>query len=226
MLRSRGTIADMESDTPTPPAPRRGRYAEAARNDGAILDAAREVFVDDPTAPIAEVARRAGVGIGALYHRYASKEQLLGTLCAVGQDLYLAETERALADDGDPWQAYVTWLERIVDADTHSLTVALAGTFTPDDGHRERTVRMVDLAGRLFARTRESGRLRADVTELDVALLLETIAGARLGDRTRTAELRRRQLALLVDGLCTPDPHPLPSTPPTWEEQESRWSPA
>ena len=99
-----------------------GRRAQAARNDERILDAAREVFVADPAAPIAAVAERAGVGISALYRRYPSKEELLGTLCAIGQDVYLAEVERALADDGDPWDAYVTFLHRIVDADTHALT--------------------------------------------------------------------------------------------------------
>lgn len=209
-----------------PPTPvRRGRYAEAERNDAAILAAAREVFVADPGAPIADVARRAGVGIGALYHRYASKEVLLGTLCALGQDVYLAETERALADDSDPWDAYAAWLRRLVDADTHSLTVALAGTFAPDEQHLARAARMRELSGALFARTRASGRLRADVTELDVALLLETVARARLGDAARTAELRHRQLGILVDGLCTPDPGPLPHDPPTWDEQEARWAP-
>ena len=34
-----------------------------------------------PHAPVSAVAARAGVGIGALYHRYASKEDLLRTLC-------------------------------------------------------------------------------------------------------------------------------------------------
>jgi AcrR family transcriptional regulator len=42
------------------------------RNDRLILDAAREVCLADPAAPIAAVAKRAGVGIGALYRRYVS----------------------------------------------------------------------------------------------------------------------------------------------------------
>jgi hypothetical protein len=53
------------------------RRAQAARNDQRILDAAREAFVADPGAPIAAVAKRAGVGIGALHRRYPSKEELL-----------------------------------------------------------------------------------------------------------------------------------------------------
>src|SRR3954447_23180646 len=59
-----------------------GRRAQAARNDAAILEAARAVFIANPSAPIAEVAKRAGVGISALYRRYASKEALLHELCA------------------------------------------------------------------------------------------------------------------------------------------------
>src|SRR3712207_6188933 len=40
--------------------PLNGRRAQAAENDGRILDAARAVFVADPGAPIAAVAARAG----------------------------------------------------------------------------------------------------------------------------------------------------------------------
>ena len=96
----------------------RGRQAQAAHNDEVILQAAREVFLDDPGAPIAAVAGRAGVGIGALYHRYASKEDLLRTLCRNGQEIYLAEIRRALAADAGPWEAYTDFLRRIVAANT------------------------------------------------------------------------------------------------------------
>jgi hypothetical protein len=40
-----------------------GRRRQAARNDQRILKAARDVFVADPSAPISDVAKRAGVGI-------------------------------------------------------------------------------------------------------------------------------------------------------------------
>src|SRR5438477_29186 len=79
------------------PARPSGRQAQAAHNDALILHAAREVFLADPVAPISAVAERAGVGIGALYHRYAGKEDLLRTLCRNGQRIYLAEVQRALS---------------------------------------------------------------------------------------------------------------------------------
>src|SRR5215203_706554 len=108
-----------------------GRKAEAARNDAKILESARAVFVADPGAPIAAVATHAGVGIGALYRRYAGKEALLRALCADGLRHYIEAAESALADEQDPWDAFAALMHRDVDADASSLTQRLAGTFTP-----------------------------------------------------------------------------------------------
>ena len=35
--------------------------------------------------------------------------------------------EAALADDGDPWAVFAGFMGRIVEADTHSFTLRLAG---------------------------------------------------------------------------------------------------
>lgn len=113
---------------PTEAAGRSGRRAQAARNDSAIVDAARAVFLDDPKAPVSAVASRAGVGISALYRRYGGKEDLLRQICHDGLRRYLAQAQQALAAD-DGWQAFISFLRRLVDADLHSLTVHLAGSF-------------------------------------------------------------------------------------------------
>jgi AcrR family transcriptional regulator len=77
-------------------------------------------------------SRQAGVGIGAIYSRYPGNEELLRTLCHRGLSRFVAETEAARADDGDAWAVFTDYVARIVDADTSSLTLALAGTFTHD----------------------------------------------------------------------------------------------
>lgn len=205
--------------------PLSGRHREAARNDERILEAAREVFINDPSAPIAAVAQRAGVGVGALYRRYPSKEELLGTLCAQGQAIYIAEAERALADEGEPWEAYIGFLRRIVAEDTHSLSTKLAGTFTPTPQHMADAQRLQELGEELFRRTQESGTLRQDVTFLDVAFLLELVAETRIADAERTAELRQRFLTLIIDGLRAGSETMLPGRAPTWKEQDERWVP-
>jgi AcrR family transcriptional regulator len=205
--------------------PKRGRQAEAERNNLRILEAAREVFIENPAAPISEVAARAGVGIAALYHRYPSKNALLAQLCLDGQDTYIELVEKALASTENPWTAYVQWLRDIVAADTHALTVHLAGQFTPDERHVVRTERMIKGTTELFERVRQTGALRPGLTFLDVAFLLELLAKTKLGDKARTAELKQRQLAIIIDGLRAEAASELPGRPPTWQEQESRWRP-
>src|SRR6266480_3249564 len=146
------------------PARPRGRQAQAAHNDELILQAAREVFLADPAAPISAVAERAGVGIGALYHRYAGKEDLLRTLCRNGQQVYLAEVQRALRSGGDPWEAFTGFLRRIVAANTHGLTVRLAGTFEPTAEQMTMAEQMRTLGTELFERAAATGQLRHDIT--------------------------------------------------------------
>ena len=203
-----------------------GRRSQAARNDERILAAAREVFIADPNAPISAVAARAGVGISALYRRWPSKEDLLRQLCRDGLRLYLEEAEAAIADRGDPWYAFAMFLRRIVEADVHSLTVRLAGTFTPTEEMNEDARRSGELNQQLVARTKAAGDLRGDIAAEDLTLVLEQLAAIRpgvFGDARRTEELRERYLALILDGLRS-DREPLPGPPPSDAELARRWA--
>jgi AcrR family transcriptional regulator len=203
--------------------PLSGRRAQAARNDERILQAAREVFVANPEAPIADVAKRAGVGISALYRRYPSKEDLLRRLCADGLQRYIDAVQAAVDDEGDAWEAFAGFMHRAVDADSNSLTLRLAGTFTPTAELYEMADHAQRLNRRLFARTKKAGVIRADADVNDVGSILEQIAALRLGDAERTRAIRRRYLAIVLDGLRTPEPSRLPAPPPTWDEVTARW---
>src|SRR5262245_18851169 len=105
--------------------PLSGRRAEAERNHGRIFDAAREVFVADPEAPISAVASRAGVGISALYRRYPSKEHLLRALASEALASYIADMQAALDSDADPWTAYVECLHGVIDGGSQALAQRL-----------------------------------------------------------------------------------------------------
>ena len=202
-----------------------GRRAEAARNDERILEAARDVFIANPEAPIAAVAERAGVGISALYRRYESKEDLLRRLCADGLARYIAAVEAALADSGDPWEAFAGFMRRAVDAETNALTLRLAGTFRPTEELTAEAERAQRLNDRLFRRTKAAGALRPDLHVNDVALMLEQLASIKLGDPERTRQLRHRYLALALEALHAPSETRLPGPPPSWQELSGRWTP-
>ena len=213
----------------TAPAGLSGRKAQAARNDTAILDAARRVFLRDPSAPIAAVASEAGVGISALYRRYANKEAMLASLCAEGLDRYIAAAERALAGGEDAWQALVDFITEVVDEDVHALTVHLAGTFRPTadlGGHAQRAN---SLGAELFRRAAESGSLRPGLVFNDMAMLLEQATAIHVADPERTAVLRRRYLALQLEAIRARRPRggpaDLPGPPPSDAELGERWTP-
>ena len=137
----------------------------------------------------------------------------------------MVEAETALADDGDPWDAFSGFLRRIVEADVHSLTVRLAGTFTPTPDMFADAQRSGELNDQLVARAKASGDLRDDVEPEDLTLILEMVAAIRsgvFGDEQRTSELRQRYLSLCLDGLKRGD-EPLDGPPPTDAELGRRW---
>jgi AcrR family transcriptional regulator len=202
--------------------PASGRQSQAARNDDAILDAALAVFLADPKAPIAAVAERAGVGISALYRRYAGKDDLLRRLCHDGLRRFNAEAEAAL-DEPDGWQGLTGFLYRVVDADVHSLTVHLAGTFTPTPEMHADAERSATLVAELVARAHAGGRLRRDAVVPDVGMILEGCAAVRVPDAERTRQLRRRFLALVLDGLAVGSTSALPGPAPGADELAWRW---
>jgi AcrR family transcriptional regulator len=202
-----------------------GRRAQAARNDGAILAAARAVFVADPDAPIGAVARSAGVGISALYRRYPSKEALMATLCLDGlrQFVTIAQAAREVTD---PWDGFVEFLRGIVDADVHSLTVYLAGRFTPTPEHRALAMQAAALADDILHRAQQAGAVRGDIESTDLPMIYEQLAAIRLGDAEHIRVLRRRYLDLHLAGL-RPEATSygaMTGSAPTQAELAARWN--
>lgn len=196
---------------------------EAARNDLLLLDAAREVFATKGLdAPVAAIAERAGVGIGSLYRRYATKQDLLQHLCVLAMEQGIEAAERGLAAD-DAWAGLAGYIRDCVAFGTGALA-PLAGRI-PTSDRMLRTAREAGrLADRLVARAHEAGVLRSDVTALDIALLMELFSRrspirAAESDRAH----RERLLAVALDGLRAPGRQPLTGRPPSRHEYEAPW---
>jgi AcrR family transcriptional regulator len=204
-------------------APLSGRRREAVRNDVGILDAARSVFLEDPSAPISAVAARAKVGISALYRRYPSKEVLLRELARDGLVRYIADLEAALADTRDPWSAYADCLTRILDGGSQALAQRLAGTFAPTPDLSALAQRAAALADEVHRTAQRHNVLREDVSPIDVVLLLETLSAITLPGSDGGHALRHRYLALLLQALRAPGAGPLPDGPDP-SELTGRWS--
>src|SRR5579863_4602175 len=87
--------------------PARPLRRDAVRNRQRILKAASEVFTElGLEVSLDEVARHAGVGVGTVYRRFGTKEDLVAALFEDRVDSIANLAERAIQEP-DPWTALV-----------------------------------------------------------------------------------------------------------------------
>jgi AcrR family transcriptional regulator len=205
----------------------RGRQAEAERNDRLVLEAARAVVArKGPDATVADIAAVAGVGMGSLYRRYGSKDDLLRHVCTLAMDDTIRAAERALTA-ADPWAGLTEYVTECIQQRTGVLG-ALAGSIETTPQMWTTSKRSRDLMNRVLSRARDAGALRPDVTVLDVAWLIEAIGRSGHAEPDgEDAVIRERLTAIALDGLrAARSGHELSSlagAPPTRQHYERRW---
>src|SRR5580700_1706193 len=207
-----------------------GRQAEARRNDRAVLDAARDVFAAHGAgAPISAVAERAGVGMGTLYRRYGSKTELLQRMCVLAMEQGTEAASEALQAD-DPWAGLCGYIRACVEMRSGALG-SLAGQIEMTDEMLSTARRGMTLAREVVARAHRAGSLRADVTALDIALLIGSSsrrvpgpAAPNAPDDDEERNAQTRLLTVILDGLRAPGGTPLPGRAPSAARYIGRWS--
>lgn len=206
-------------------APRkRGPQARAARNDRALIEAAREVFlVQGFDAPVSAIAERAGVGMGSLYRRYRTKEELLQRMCADSME-HLAEAAKAGLAIDDPWQGLAYYVQQCTRFGFGALS-PLAGTVEVTSEMRQAGERAQRLADELINRARDAGVIRTGVTSMDVFLLIRQFGRPAAGPSPDgEEEVRSRLLAIALDGLKAHNTEPLPGEPPLPQHYQALWN--
>ena len=198
----------------------RGRQAEARRNDLRLLEAAHEVFTTQGfDAPVSAIAKRAGVGMGSLYRRYRTKEELLQRLCVIAMERVVEAAQEGL-DAADPWEGLTGYIRKCVDFGSGALA-PVAGTISVTEDMWTTVEAATTLANRLIERAHSAGVLRGDATTLDVSLLIEQFSKpASLDPEGDNA--KRRLLTIALDGLRGTTP--LPGHAPSTEWYEGRWA--
>lgn len=178
------------------------RRADAERNRDKILAAARAAFAD-PGAEVsmAEVSRRAGVGMATLYRNFPGRRELLEALYTdeVNSVCEAAETLQAQT----PGTLLVAWLHRFFVFFNNKRHVGSELLKHSDDSRAffSRNRDRVLAAGRpLFAAARRNHEVRGDLTleqVLDMVIAVATIHG----DPSYLEPILRAAL----DGLRPPD---------------------
>lgn len=178
--------------------------ADAERNRSALLHAAREIFGEHGLdASLDEIARRAGVGNATLYRRFPTRRDLIAEVFAGQMTAWAVLADDALADP-DPWHGFVTYVTRVceIQATDRGLSDLLVNSSFDDD---ERLAELLATARRgtieVIKRAQDAGALRADLTRLDVRMLMMANAGVAM--RSTDPEAWRRLLTLFFEGVAT-----------------------
>jgi AcrR family transcriptional regulator len=190
------------TDQPTGPA--RRLRADARRNHEQLLTAARDVFVErGPGAPLEEIARRAGVGIGTLYRRFADRRSLLRAvvLDALARTARAADT--ALAEESDGFSALTRYLHAALDLRVSAVIPLIIDTDLDDDELGPAREASAGLLQRIVDAAHHDGTLAEDVTFADIGTLLVRLARPLPGALPATVndQLAHRHLDLLIEGL-------------------------
>lgn len=179
--------------------------ADARQNRTRLLDAARDVFVElGSRAPLDEVARRAGTGIGTLYRHFPDRRSLQRAVVFDALQRTADEARAALEQERDPFRALVRYMHRVLDIRIAAVIPALIGDVDLEEEHLRR-VRYDGSAvlDDLVTAAHRAGKLRKDVTSADIGLLTVRLSRPLPGpfEREQNDKLAHRHLDLLLEGL-------------------------
>ncbi len=195
---------------------------DARRNHELLVATAREIFAERGVeAPLDEIARRAGLGIGTLYRHFPTREALVEAIFAERVDEFRTVGEAALAEP-DAWTGLVGFLEATLELQSGDrLLKEIFLRHPPREGRLTETrLEFSRLFEQVLARAHEQGVLRPDFTVPDLALVLWSFAPVIDATATIEPNAWRRHLHWLLDGLRTRSATPQ-TQPPLDDKQLS-----
>ncbi len=193
---------------------------DAVRNYHRILDAAREVLGESGAdASMEEIAARAGVGVGTVYRRFASKDALIDELLQLALEEVLSSTERALARPGG------YGLEELLRAlgrsfADHARYASLLLARQTDDAAGQRIRAAID---ELTTRAIAASTVNPGITAGDVMALVLAMRGLVQAAGEVAPEAWQRFLDIQLAGMRAAGP--LSSAPPISSGQLSELAP-
>jgi AcrR family transcriptional regulator len=182
-------------------APRKLR-ADAQRNRSAILKAAEAVFrTQGADAPIDEIARRAGVGVGTVYRNYPTKAAVLQAILEARLGPIVDAARKARVAD-DPGEALFALLRRLADEASIFKELAESIAAAGIDLHtaKENLSSEIHAAmSELLVSAQRAGGVRPDVTIDDVTMLMGGLSHTAFAASDKQG--RSRCVALVCDAL-------------------------
>jgi AcrR family transcriptional regulator len=174
--------------------------ADARRSHAKLVEAATAAFAErGADAPLEDIARRAGVGIGTLYRHFPTRLDLQAAVY-LSQVRGVCERADDLIVTASPEQALAGWLHALAAymVTKRGLSRALIEALGRDSELMSGCwTAMHDAAGRLLTHAQQAGMLRTDISADDVLRLLHGIVVTT----EQAPEQTDRLLSLMIDGL-------------------------
>ena len=181
------------------PAP--ARRADAERNRDKILAAARTAFADpEAEVSMAEISRRAEVGMATLYRNFPGRQELLEALYTDEVDAVCQAAE--IIDGGTPLAALVAWLRRFSAFSASKRHIAAELLKQPGRSNplfKNSRTRVITAGRPLLAAAQQAGEVRDDLTLEQILDMIVAIATIH-GDTGYTEPI----LQAALDGLRSP----------------------
>jgi AcrR family transcriptional regulator len=179
-----------------------------------VLDAAREVFAEQGIdAPVTDIAERAGVGVGTIFRRFPTKDDLLVAVVEQRTEQLIDAADAAL-ESADAGAALRRFMETAAAMQISDVCWCEAGSdLFGRDGLRELTDVLVGKMGELLTRAQTAGHVRSDVRALDIPVLLMAVAKSGLMLEDAVPGAWKRYLGIVLDGLRPEAARPLPRRP-------------
>jgi AcrR family transcriptional regulator len=176
---------------------------DAERNRQRILKAASEVFTERGLdVSLDEVARHAGVGVGTVYRRFGTKEDLVEALFVdrIESVAVLAEEATRVSD---PWSGLAFFMEQAAGKLAGDLGLRQMMMFAVYGGDKIWYARQRNqpLVTKLVERAQAAGQLRSDLRPTDIPFILFVLSEAAQFARQTSPEIWRRYLTIVLDGL-------------------------
>jgi AcrR family transcriptional regulator len=181
------------------PTPSPARRADAERNRAKILQIARTAFAQsDAEVSMAEISRRAGVGMATLYRNFPDRRELLEALYRDEVDVVC---NAAVTLHGEtPGAVFVTWLHQFFAFSASKRLIAselLAHADTTSPVFGESRARVLEAGRPLLVAAQRAQEIRSDLTLEQMLDLI--VAIARIGGDSVYLE---PILQTALDGFC------------------------
>jgi AcrR family transcriptional regulator len=174
------------------------RRADAERNREKILAAARTAFADpDTSVSMAEISRRAGVGMATLYRNFPGRRELLEALYTDEVDA-LCEAAETVAGE-TPGARFESWLHRFFayfTSQRHIASGLLEHSDSDDPVFGQNRARVLAAGRPLLVAAQQAHEVRVDLTLEQILDMIGVIA--KINGDTRYLE---PILQTVLDGL-------------------------